>query len=195
LSLWTTVCSGEQAHLSGEEGYFFFPLAPMPTLFFGTLYRGQLIQAPGRLIAGRGAIPLKPILGTVPISRYKPNSSRSVTGLWQCEVVIGPRASKDLFRGETHPFEVLYREGCIEKRPWSYNNAFLRDMDRLESQPRRAGLQRPPSLELGRLLREELGGRSCPSVNGSCVYAVSADLHDRFCAHFESFYDDSGRPQ
>ncbi|MGD9582898.1 MAG: carboxypeptidase-like regulatory domain-containing protein [Lysobacterales bacterium] len=189
-------CPGFQAHLTDGDGTFSFPFVPMPTLFLGTLYRGLNPVLPGRVRNGRVEIFPVWLSGEIRIRHYQPGRAAddSATGAG-CKNKFLPQHWGGLLRGEPHPFEVLYKEGCIEKKPWSYTNAFLREMNRLQSQPRRSTTQHAMPPEIVRLIREELGNKFCPDVRGPCVYEVGADVHDRFCEYFESVYDDSGRTQ
>lgn len=190
LSLWTTVCSGEQAHLSDENGSFAFPLAPMPTLFFGTLYRAQLIQPPGRMLAGRGAFPPKPLRGVISISHFKPNGPVSSGGpFWQCEFVIGLGASSHLLEGEEYPFDVMYREACTEALPWTLTDVYIQDLMRYAivkgmHEPKgfvsRAPLPPFLSAELRRL--QPVG---CRPAGGLCASSIGAKDRDEFCSYFK----------
>ena len=189
MSLWNTICSGEQAHLSDENGEFAFRFAPMPTLLFGTFYRSQLIRAPGRVLEGRGAFPLMPLIGTVPISHFTPNARIMGDGpFWQCELVIGPGASSHLLPGEEHAFDVMYRDACVEKQAWTLTDVFIQEMMRYAFLKGRADpmgfLSRLP---LPPFLRDELRRLQpvgCRPAGGLCASSINPNDRDQFCRYF-----------
>ncbi len=190
LAIWTSYCSGKQAHLSDEDGNFSFRLAPYPTLFLGTLARGLNPEVPGRIDNRKVSVLLAPIWGDLSILKYSPG--RTVLGgpNTECDVDVAPQYPNnlELLLGEKHPFEVMYREACVEHKPWTMTDRFVRDMmlRRPNADNSTWPILDPPPEEIQRLLLDELKSRGCPPIGNECVSAISQETHGKFCTYFAS---------
>ena len=190
LSLWTSYCTGKQAHLTRSDGAFAFRFAPYPTLLLGSFYRGLNPEVPGRIDNQRGALMLAPLRGDVLIQRYAPGRETFGGVGGDCDIQIAPQYSDNLqpLSGEESPFEVMYREACIEHQPWTLTDHFIRDM--MMRRPKVSGgysgwppKDAPPE-EIQHLLLEELDPRGCPPIGNECASSISSETHEKFCTYF-----------
>jgi len=199
MSLWTSYCSGRQAHLSDEDGHFAFRLAPAPTLIFGTLVRGLNPEVSGRIGIRKSAVLLAPLWGDVPIQHYAAGRRSNGTGPnTACKINIIPQyRGNRVLAGEEDPFEAMYVEACIEKKPWTFTGTFLRDMtwnrpnqtDPFFAVPGQPSNPVPP--EILKRVYEELDQTVCPA-GGTCSSSVSPAVHRQFCEYFTSLRDADG---
>lgn len=190
LGLWTSYCSGKQAHLSDVNGRFAFPFAPYPTLFVGTMSRGINPRVPGR-INHRSLLTLPiPVMGDVAIQQYAPERSESRSGPnTECKVALAPQYPNNLqlLPGEEHPFEVMYREACVEYRPSTLTDSFLTEM--MLRRPHSVRTQQDPPQHIQDGL-SELAGYGCTNGEGGiCARAVSEETRDMFCQYYGTVRD------
>ncbi len=191
-SPWSAGCSGRQAHLTDDNGQFAFRFAPYPTLISGSLMRGLLMSPPGRVPEGKGDWSFKPLSGTTLIHRFKPGhrvTGNSVGTI--CETAVDSQENHALLPGEAHPFEVMYREACVERQPSTLTDAYLREMMRLRSILQDSVWNWPPPdsppTNIQQQQRKYLGleGR-CVEGSGVCASAIEPGLRDEFCVYFTS---------
>ncbi len=196
MTVWYSSCSGEQAHASDARGRFAFRFVPYPSLVFGALYRGVDPRVPGHIHWDKYGFFWKPLWGDMVFQHHAPGRKVSGESHYGCDISIAPQSvillpkgqvNWALLPGEEHPFEVLFREACIERQPWTFNDSFLNElvMKRPYSQDRlgRWNVPPPPTVpeEIGRIIREQLKSRGCPPIGDLCTYAVATELHDRLC--------------
>jgi len=200
MSLWTSYCSGRQAHLSDEDGHFAFRLAPAPTLIFGTFARGLNPQVPGRIGIRKVAVLLAPLWGDMRIQRYVAGRTITSGGLsTACKINIIPQyRGNRVLAAEEHPFEAMYREACVERQAWTFYDQYLQDMllrgppggyyasEQLPDDPRQVAV---------RVLLPDVATGGCPPYGNLCVSPIDANVHDTFCTYFSWLRDLNGIPQ
>ncbi|MDZ4811074.1 MAG: hypothetical protein SGI99_00465 [Pseudomonadota bacterium] len=200
LPIFVSGCSGQQAHLTDNDGGFAFPLAPAPTLFVGTLGRSLHPQVPGRVLNGRSRIFPQWLLGDIPIRHFEPGRERidSSPGVNCKALPLTAQYRRGLLRGEEHPFDLHYREACIEKQPWTLTDMYLSEM--MSSSwllGRRLSptetITVPPSLHLLEEYRRLLALQGCPG-HSLCTTTVEPAVRDKFCAYFAT-RDSEGNPR
>jgi hypothetical protein len=196
MSLWTMRCSGRQAHLSDDDGAFAFRYAPYPTLFAGIGFRGLRPLVPGRVQTGKMGRPWTLLRGDISFKKYAPGAktdddSQSVG----CKVAIAPQFTYEqvndhayaLFPGEEHPFEVMYREACIERQPSTFTNTYLDFMSGSSSQTMGAAYAKlhpdEPRILALREASKQLGQFGC-RTGGVCAASATKEAHDAYCAYF-----------
>ncbi len=198
FTIWTSYCSGKQAHLTDADGDFAFRLAPAPTLVFGTLVRGLNPQVPGRIDNRKHALLLAPLWGDIPIQRYAPGRKLAGGPNTGCHVEILPQYDFNLevLPGEEHPFEVMYREACVERQPWTFYDQYLQDMKMSGPAGRHAELPlNDPRLIAVFKLRPLIAPRGCPPIGDLCASPISADVHDTHCVYFSWLRELAGARQ
>jgi len=197
-ALWTTYCSGKQAHLSDAQGEFAFPFAPVPTLFAGVLGRGLNPLPTARIAQRRLAFGLEPLRGDMPVSQYAPGRKLGGGPNTGCDVEIGSQYPSNLrvLPGEEHPFERTYREACIEQQTWSLTDAYLHDLVR--SSRIRIGeladdhpLQLAPPLPMQEAIRR-LAPDGCPPIGNRCVRAVIPEVRSEICTYLQPLHNIKG---
>lgn len=182
LGLWTSYCSGRQAHLTDAEGRFAFRFVPLPSLFAGTMLRGINPRVPGRINHRTLNTFPAPVLGDVEIQPYAAGRSVSRTGPnTECRAAFAPQyAGTAELPGELHPFDAMYREACVERRPWTLTDIFLTEM--MMRRPKSATSTAPPAQIQAGLA--ELAGYGCEE--GICVRAVPEETRAMFCEYYGS---------
>jgi len=196
MTIWTMHCSGRQAHLSGADGAFAFRYAPYPTLFVGVGFRGLRPLVPGRVQTGKAGRPWTLLRGDIAIKKYAPGrETLDDSQTTECKVDIAPQFTYEqvndrsyaLLPGEEHPFEVMYREACVERQPGSFTNSYLHFMSVSSIRTMGAAYanlqpEEPRILAL-REARKQTGQVGCPG-GGVCAAAVTPDVHDTYCTYF-----------
>ncbi|MDZ4812500.1 MAG: hypothetical protein SGI99_07755 [Pseudomonadota bacterium] len=186
LSLWSTACSGSQAHLTDAEGDFAFRFAPAPTLVFGSLARGLRSMVPGRINQSKMRGLLVPLLGKQTVQRYVEGRSLSRQGeSLQCAAYIAPQYPDTVqpLPGEADPFAVMLREACVEKQPWTQTDIFMFEMMRVHpSSP-------APPIDI----QNEYGNMSLLGCQeGICVGVIAPHIREKFCGYFTSLQSPVG---
>jgi len=194
LSIWYNFCSGEQAHASDAEGRFAFRFVPYPSLVYGALARRLDPRVPGHIHWDKYGYFWKPLLGDMVFQHHAPGRKVSGESHYGCDGTVAPQSvillpkgqvNRALLPGEEHPYEVLFREACIERQPWTFNNSFLNDLVRNRPYSQNwYGLWLPPpsiSAESFRIFQEPLAQWGCVPAGGICTRAVTPELHDRLC--------------
>ncbi|MDZ4813072.1 MAG: hypothetical protein SGI99_10730 [Pseudomonadota bacterium] len=202
MAIWTSHCSGRQAHLTDGDGGFAFRFAPYPTLAFGTLFRGLNPKVPGRISNQKFTMLLKPLWGDVPIQKYAPGRWTSEIGPnTGCRVAIAPQFdyADGLLPGEELPFDVMYREACIERQPGTFTNEYLYFMMQSSSDSAGqrhvvSGLDDPKWIAVQEL-RPQIVPAGCPPIGNLCAVEVSAKVHDAHCEYFSWLRELNGSSQ
>ncbi len=187
LAIWTTYCSGRQAHLTDAEGDFIFPLAPYPTLFVGTFTRGMTPFVPGRLNHRKLSRLLMPLWGDVRIERYRHDLNLSASGPnTGCHEDFASQYPDNLvlLPGEAHPFTTMFQEACIDRQPWTLVDQYMQDM--MARRPDRDQLSRPPPTEIQSALRR-IGAHGCATGEGGvCAKSIDPAVRTLFCDYFKT---------
>ena len=191
MAIWVSHCSGRQAQLTDADGDFAFRFAPFPTLLFGTTLRGINPQVPGRIDHRELAFVLVPIWGKLPIQKYAPGRSLSELGTnTECRVDIAPQFVQPfkLLSGEENPFDLMYREACIEKRPDTYTNSYMHNL--MSSSADYAGYRfsekdrSDPRWQAVQKWWPFLGNTGCPLIGGVCAAGIPPEAHDGMCEFY-----------
>ena len=182
LALWTSYCSGRQAHLSDAEGDISFRFAPWPTLIVGTFFRGLNPEILGRIDNRDMAIFPGPLFGEIPVSQYAPERDTSWFPNTECKKLIAVQYSgSQPLPGEVNQFEAMRHEACVAGNAWTLTDLFMRDLDRGAARYTSGGA--PPLAIQQRLLT--LGGHGCrPGEGGVCAQAISKEVRDQLCAYY-----------
>lgn len=193
MAIWTTHCSGRQAHLTDAEGDFSFPLAPYPTLLVGTFARGITPHVPGRLNHRKLSRLLMPVWGDVRIERYRHDLNLSASGPnTGCHEQFASQYPDNLvlLPGEAHPFARMFQEACIAQQPWTLVDAYMKDM--MLRRPDRNQSSKAPPTEVQSALRE-LGAHGCASgEGGACAKSIDPAVRTVFCDYFKTIAPSKG---
>ena len=107
----------------------------------------------------------------------------------ECKVDISPQFVYDfsMLPGEEHPFNVMYREACIEQKPDSFTNQYMHDL--MSSSADISGYRRSeadrdnPQWIVAQQILSQIGSMGCPGVGGLCASAISVDVHEEVCEY------------
>lgn len=181
LALWTSYCSGRQAHLTDAEGDVSFRFAPWPTLVFGTLARGLNPDILGRIDNPALAIFPIPLFGETQVYHYAPHRSISGSPNTECKKTMAVQYSDSrTLLGEVNQFEVVLNEACVARNPLTLTDLFMQDLDRGAARYTSSGA---PPLAVQRLQRT-LGGHGCPGEGGVCAQFIPGGIRDQLCAYY-----------
>jgi len=182
LALWTSYCSGRQAHLTDAEGDISFRFAPWPTLVFGTFARGLNPEILGRIDNRSVAISPIPLLGEIPVSQYVPERKLSGDPITDCRKHIAVQYSGSrALPGEVNQFDAMLHEACVAGNTWTLTDLFMLDLDRGAARYTSGGAPPP---EIQNLLRT-FGGHGCPPGEGGvCAQTISKEMRDQLCAYY-----------
>lgn len=202
-SLWHTYCSGRQIHLTNEKGRFAFPLAPYTTLFYGVVLRGINPSVPGRIGNRQLNFSPIPIMHVFKMQRFaagrEANQSKANTG---CNSINPPRPHIDpvILPGEDDPFEVMYREACIEKRVDTFTDQYMQNMERIYYFNSRAvrpkSIRNNPHITAVQSIWPQITAQAaCPNGGGLCASEIDAHAHQVMCDYFTWLKTPEGKPQ
>jgi hypothetical protein len=182
LALWTSYCSGRQAHLTDTDGDISFRFAPWPTLVFGTFVRGLNPEILGRIDNRALEIFPFPLTGNIPVDQYAPERDISWGPNTECKKQIAVQYSdSQILPGEANQFDALRREACIVGNAWTLTDLFMQDLSRGANRYASGGA---PPLEIQEILRT-FGQHGCrPGEGGVCVQAISKGTRDQLCAYY-----------
>jgi len=182
LSLWTSYCSGRQAHLTDAEGDFAFRYAPWPTLIFGTFVRGLNPEILGRLDNRSTALFPVPLIGDIPVDQYASGRNTSRGPNTECKKHIAVQYSgSQTLPGEVSQFIAMRREACVARNIWTLTDLFMLDLSR-DAHRYTFGVAPPTAIQ--NLLRT-FGESGCRTAEGGiCAQYISTAVRDQLCAYY-----------
>lgn len=196
LALWTSYCSGRQAHLTDAEGDVSFRFAPWPTLVVGTLARGLNPEILGRIDNRTSATFPLPLFGETRVHHYAPHRGISGGPNTGCKKSIAVQYSgSENLAGEINQFEIMLNEACLTSNPLTLTDLYMQDLVRGAARHTSSGA---PPLAIQRLFRT-FGGHGCRTSGipgglsfalssreegGICAQAIPRGVRDQLCAYY-----------
>lgn len=182
LALWTSYCSGRQAHLTDAEGDVSFRFAPWPTLVVGTLARGLNPEILGRIDNRTSATFPLPLFGETRVHHYMPDRDTSWFPNTGCKRTIAAQyPGSETLPGEVNQFEAMLDEACVTNNPLTLTDLYMRDLARAAARYA-PNLTSPLAIQVG--LRT-FGGHGCaPGEGGVCAEAIPQEVRNEFCAYY-----------
>jgi hypothetical protein len=182
IALWTSYCSGRQAHLSDSEGNFSFRFAPWPTLVFGSVVRGLNPEILGRIDNRSSAVFPLPLFGDILTEPYVPEHDISWFPNTECKEQIAVQyPDAHVLPGEANQFEAMRREACVVGSPWTLTDLFMLDLSRAAEHLTSAVA---PPVAIQELLRT-FGQHGCrPGAGGVCARPISDQERALLCAYY-----------
>jgi len=195
--IWLNFCTGRQAHLTDGRGKVSFRFTPYPSLISGTFSRSLQMVVPGRVDESKESTLLMPIRGDMKTSRLEGGGGGYGHDSISCyryrpqyyyhQNTRQPWARRaGLLPGEEDPFEITFREACIEQQDWTRNYWYIDKM--MFHTPSLGGRRdQEPPMPLPEPLEQflkEYGDKPCDRRYGTCERRISPARHAEFCAYF-----------